>query len=398
MKLSMRKLLSGIGINIFLLGIVSLLTDVSSEMILAVLPLFIVSLGGAGIAIGLIGGVGDSVASLLKVFSGYWSDRVRKRKPFAFFGYSVSSVGKIFFPFVSSWMQLLILRPIERIGKGLRDAPRDALIAASSEREVRGKAFGFHRAMDSFGAFLGAFLAFILFWFLKFEFKPILFLAALISFLALFPFIWIRERPFGVLSDDESSLKLSLKSLPRNFRRYLMIIVIFAMGNFTYMFFVLRAKEVFQPDLPLRLAIAIPILLYSWFNIVYALFSLPGGMLSDRIGRRSTLRLGYFMYGLACLGFALTRTLGSLIILFAFYGISFALVEGNQRAFASDFVGENLRGTALGTFHTAIGVSTLLGSIFAGILWRYSPALTFSYGAVLGLAAAIGIGTIRKTE
>ena len=392
----MKKFISGLGINVLLLGIISFLTDVSSEMMLAILPLFIVSVGGAGIAIGLIGGIGDSVASLLKVFSGYWSDRLRKRKPFAFFGYTLSSVAKLFFPFITSWTQLLILRPIERVGKGVRDAPRDALIAASSKVEVRGKAFGFHRAMDSFGAFLGALLAFILFWFLKFEFKLILLVAAVTSFLALFPFVWVKEKAFADQNKRENSFRINLRNLPTSFRRYLMVTVVFALGNFTYMFFILRARDVFQPLFPSRLAIAIPILLYCWFNIVYAVFSLPGGILSDRIGRRRTLRLGYLAHVLSCVGFAVTRTLTSFIILFAVYGFSFALVEGNQRAFASIFVEENLRGTALGAFHTAIGISTLIASIFAGILWNFSPKLTFSYGAVMGLVAAISIGSIGK--
>lgn len=391
----MRKLINGLGINIFLLGIISLLTDVSSEMVLAILPFFIASLGGAGMAVGLIAGIGDSVASLLKVFSGYWSDRLRKRKPFVFFGYCLSSVAKLFFPFVLNWQQLLIFRPIERVGKGLRDAPRDALIAASSKTEVRGKAFGFHRAMDSSGAFLGVFLAFVLFWFLKLEFKHILLIAALVSFLALLPFPWVRETVSGANFAGESSFPISLRSLPLPFRRYIVTVVLFSLGNFTYMFFVLRARDVFQPLFPSRIYTAIPILLYCWFNIVYALFSLPGGMLSDRIGRKKTLRLGYFVYGLSCLGFALTRTLTSFVILFALYGISFALVEANQRAFASDFVGENLRGTALGTLHTAISISTLPASFFAGILWNYNPTLTFFYGAVLALVAAITITFIK---
>jgi MFS family permease len=392
----MKKFISGLGINILLLGIISLLTDVSSEMMLAILPLFIASLGGAGIAIGLIGGIGDSVASLLKVFSGYWSDRLGKRKPFAFFGYSISSVAKLFFPFITNWTQLLILRPIERVGKGVRDAPRDALIAASSKIEVRGKAFGFHRAMDSSGAFLGALLAFILFWFLKFEFKPILLISALISFLALFPFVWVKETAVADQNKRENSFRINLKNLPTSFRKYLMVTVVFALGNFTYMFFILRARDVFQALFSSRLAIAIPILLYCWFNIVYALFSLPGGILSDRIGRRRTLRIGYFAHVLSCLGFAFLGTLASFIILFAVYGFSFALVEGNQRAFASVFVGENLRGTALGAFHTAIGISTLIASILAGILWNFSPKLTFLYGAAMGLVAAISIGSIER--
>ncbi len=282
------------------------------------------------------------------------------------------------------------------MGKGVRDAPRDALIAASSKIEVRGKAFGFHRAMDSSGAFLGALFAFILFWFLKFEFKPILLIAALVSFLALFPFVWVKEKPFANQNRREDSFRINLKNLPASYKRYLMVTVVFALGNFTYMFFVLRARDVFQPLFPSRVAIAIPILLYCWFNIVYALFSLPGGILSDRIGRRRTLRLGYLAHVLSCLGFALLGTLASFIILFAVYGFSFALVEGNQRAFASVFVEENLRGTALGAFHTAIGISTLIASIFAGILWNFGPKLTFFYGAVMGLVAAISIGFIER--
>jgi len=391
-----RTIIKGIGINILLLGVVSLLTDVSSEMMLAILPLFISSLGGAGMAIGLIGGIGDSVASLLKVFSGYWSDRVRKRKPFAFFGYSISSVAKLSFPFVSSWTQLLILRAIERVGKGVRDAPRDALIASSSATSFRGKAFGFHRAMDSSGAFIGAFLAFLLFWLLQFEFRTILLISAIVSFLALSPFPWIREVSYEANFQETRPLGISLRSLPENFRRYLTVTVIFALGNFTYMFFILRAKDMFEPVFPSRLATGVPILLYCWFNIVYALFSLPGGMLSDKIGRRSTLRLGYLAYGFLCFGFPFAVRLSSFVILFALYGISYALVEANQRAFASDFVEENLRGVALGAFHTAIGVSTLLSSILAGILWNYNPKLTFLYGALLGLASAISIGSIRK--
>jgi len=347
-------------------------------------------------AIGLIGGIGDSLASILKVFFGYWSDRLRKRKPFVFSGYFISSVAKLFFPFVLTWPQLLILRPIERVGKGMRDAPRDALIANSSRSEVRGKAFGFHRAMDSFGAFLGCSLAFILFWFLKLDFKPILLVAALISFFALLPFPWVKETPSEAHFEGERPFKIGLASLPPAFRRYIVVAVVFALGNFTYMFFILRARDVFYPLFPSRLSTAIPILLYCWFNIIYALFSFPGGILSDRIGRRRTLRLGYFTYGLSCLGFALVRRVTSFVILFASYGISYALIEGNQRAFASDFVGENRRGIALGTLHTAISISTLPASIFAGILWNYDPRLTFLYGAILGLLSAVSIGSIGK--
>ena len=299
---NMKNLTRGLGGNVILLGVVSLLTDVSSEMMLAVLPLFIASLGGAGIAVGLIGGIGDSVASLLNVFSGYWSDKMAKRKPFAFMGYLLSAVSKLFFPLVSSWSQLLILRPIERIGKGIRTAPRDALLATSTVTGYRGRAFGFHRAMDSLGAFLGTLLAFILFWHYGLGFRTILLIAALSGFVALFPFIRIAEARGHVEQPVPGSLRLGIANLPDAFKKYLVIAIIFSLGNFTYMFFILRAREVFEPLFPGRMASAIPILLYCWFNAVYSVLSMPAGIFSDRFGRQLALRIGYLIFGISCLG------------------------------------------------------------------------------------------------
>ena len=390
----MKNLTRGLGRNVILLGVVSLLTDVSSEMMLAVLPLFIASLGGAGIAVGLIGGIGDSVASLLNVFSGYWSDKMAKRKPFAFMGYLLSAVSKLFFPLVSSWSQLLILRPIERIGKGIRTAPRDALLATSTVTGYRGRAFGFHRAMDSLGAFLGTLLAFILFWHYGLGFRTILLIAALSGFVALFPFIRIAEARGHVEQPVPGSLRLGIANLPKAFKKYLVIAIIFSLGNFTYMFFILRAKEVFEPIFPGRMASAIPILLYCWFNAVYSVLSMPAGIFSDRFGRQLALRIGYLIFGISCLGFALIGGLLSFIIFFAAYGASFALVEGNQRAFAADFVGRDTRGSALGLFHTSVSASTLAAGLFAGLLWNMDPRLPFLYGSVLSFIAVFGIGRI----
>jgi len=323
-----NKFLKGIGLNVILLGLASFINDISSDMIFAVMPLFIASLGGAGIAVGLIGGLGDSISGILKVFSGYWSDKFGKRVPFVFWGYFISSVAKLLFPFIKAWPALAVLVPIERTGKGLRTAPRDAVIANSTLPSFKGKAFGIHRALDTAGAFLGALGAFLLFWFLKLELKPILFIAAIIAFFALLPILFVKEKITTL--KKTLSLRISLKNLPLNFKRYLVAQTLFASGNFTYMFFVLKSKIVFDGIFSLRFAVALPILLYVWFNIIYALSSTPAGIISDKIGRKKTLILGYCVYSLTCFGFIFSNSLGLFMILFAMYGLSFGLIEATS--------------------------------------------------------------------
>jgi MFS family permease len=273
--------------------------------------------------------------------------------------------------------------PVERIGKGLRTAPRDAIIADYAEEKVRGKAFGLHRALDTSGAILGSALALILFWFLKLEFRTIIFLGALIAFLALTPLYVVRERR---VKAKKITLKISLTGLPSSLRLFIIIATLFALGNFTYMFFLLKAKQFFAGEI----AVAMSILLYIWFNVIYASFSTPSGILSDKIGRRSVLSLGYLLFALTCLGFVFAYSLTSLVIIFAIYGLAYSMIEGNQRAFVSDLAQKELRGTSLGTFHTAIGLAALPSGIIAGALWQYiDPVATFLYGSVLGFLAAI---------
>lgn len=372
----------GLGINIVLLGIVSFITDASSDMIWPILPLFITSIGGGGLAVGLIGGFGESVASILKVFSGYWSDRLGRRKALVASGYATSSMSKLFFPFIPSWSYLLLLKPLERVGKGLRTAPRDAIIADSVSTEVRGRGFGLHRTLDTSGALLGSVLAFIFFWFLGWGFRTIFLIAAGIAFLALVPLIFVKE----VKTEPKLvSLSIGLKGLGRPLKLFILTATIFALGNFSYMFFILRAQDAFRPLFPERLATAIPILLYALFNVSYALLSTPIGVLSDRIGRRRVLAAGYSLFGLTCLGFSIANSLISFIALFLLYGIFHAFVEGVQRAFASDLASKGLRGTALGTFHTSIGLTALPANAIAGLLWDIDPKITFVYGAIAGL-------------
>lgn len=398
----------GISANIFLLGIVSFLTDVSTEMIRPLLPLFIMHLGGTGYAVGLVGGIGDSAASILKVFSGYLSDKVGRRKPFVFAGYLVSSISKTLYATSTVWQHVLVLKTMERTGKGLRAAPRDAIIADSAPLDRRGWAFGFHRAMDSGGAIFGSMLSiFILsyFWFFELEFdiiyQYVFVIAGLIAFLALIPLHRVRE---DVIAHSKQTMRASFAILPRSFRTYVAIATIFALGNFTYMFFILRAggfllaergvriEEIGQvARLDPKLAMVILIMvsaLYMLFNITYTIFSIPSGNLSDRIGRRNVLTIGYSLFGVTCIGFALLNSIAVLIILFALYGVFKAMVDATQRAYASDFVEPELRGTALGVFHTMIGVATLPASVVAGVLWEYDPGATFLYGAAIGFLAA----------
>ncbi len=375
------KIFKGININIFLLGIVSFLTDASSEMILPILPMFITTLGGTGLIIGLIGGLGDSIASVLKVLSGYWSDKLGKRKIFVFSGYATSSVSKLILPFSRTWQYVLILIPLERIGKGLRTAPRDAIIADSVSSEVRGKAFGIHRAMDTSGAILGSMSAFILIYFLRLDFRSILLIAGMIAFTALFPIYSVREE-----RKKQEVIKITFNGFSKAFWLFILVATIFALGNFTYMFFILRAQDFFTG----KFAVSMPVLLYVLYNIFYAIFSVPSGILSDKIGRKNIIIAGYSLFAITCLGFAFIKSLTLLVIFFAIYGLAYAFIDGQQRAFVVDLSPEELRGTALGVFHTVIGIATFPSSLIAGFIWQYiNPKVTFLYGFTVVLTSIL---------
>jgi MFS family permease len=383
-----KRFFQGLGVNVFLLGLVSLLTDLSSEMVLPILPMFITTLGGTAFAVGLIGGLGDSVASALKVLSGYWSDRFGVRKPFVFWGYGISAVAKVSLGFSALWQHALISRSAERVGKGLREAPRDAIIADSVEGQVRGRAFGIHRAMDTTGAIGGSLLAFLLFWYFDLEFKVIILAGGVIAFAALVPFLRIAE----VKREPQKNrgLGVSFRVLPRQLKWFVLIATVFALGNFTYMFYVLRAQDAFGGMVSEKSAVGIAILLYALYNLVYALLSIPAGILSDRVGRGKVLTLGYLLSGLTCLGFALLHSTAALVVLFIFYGLVSALVVGAERAFACDLAPEDARGTALGTLHTFIGLVALPAGLIAGALWEHFGSwTTFVYGGVLGLTAGV---------
>jgi len=370
-----------ISLNIILLGVVSLLNDLSSEMIMPILPIFITALGGGGLIIGLVGGLRDSISRILKVFAGFWSDKTGRRKIFVYSGYLTSAIFKLFLGFSKIWQHILVFAGLERVGKGLRTAPRDAIIADSMPKK-RGKGFGVHRAMDTTGAILGSIVVFILFWFFKFGFKSIIFTAAIISFFSLIPLIFVKEKRKKI---QKVNLKTSLKNFPEPLKIFILIAGLFALANFSYMFFILRAREFFSG----RLSIGMPILLYIVFNIFYALFAIPFGNFSDKIGRKCVLIYGYFLFSLTSLGFVFVNSLNALIILFALYGLVYAIIDGNQRAYVSDLSPQELRATSLGAFHTIIGLMALPASLIAGLFWRINPNITFIYGALISIISVI---------
>jgi MFS family permease len=376
--------------NILLLGLVSLINDASSEIIQPILPLFILSLGGGGIAIGLIGGLSSGIPSILNIFSGIWSDRLGRRKPLVIAGYGISALTKLMLSLSTVWQHIFLLKIMERSGKGIRTAPRDAIIAESAKREQRGRGFGIHRALDTSGAIIGSLLAYLL-WQAGMDFRWIIIVAGLIAIIAIAPLILVKEST----ALPSPHLRLSFSTISPDLRKFVFIASLFALGNFSYMFFLLRAKEFFSDDS----ATSALILLYVLFNIVYALFSIPFGVLSDRVGRKNVLMAGYGLFAVVCTGFAFISSLRSLVLLFALYGLVFAMVDGAERAFVSDLSRASIRGTALGTYHGAVGASALLSGIIAGALWEYmSYAATFLFGAMAALMASLLLMKMKRME
>lgn len=384
----------GLSPNVILLSIVSFLNDLSSEMIMPILPMFLQALGGGGETIGLVGGLRDAVSNILKIFCGYWSDKTGQRKIFVYGGYFVSSIFKLLLATSKAWPSAVLYSGLERVGKGLRTAPRDAIIAESMTAE-RGKGFGIHRSLETAGAVLGTLVAFVLFWFLQLSYRNIVLIAGIIGFAALAPIRFVSE-PQG--KPQNITLKVGIAGLSAPLVLFILVACVFALGNFSYMFFVLKANTLF----PGRFSQAAPILLYAMFNVVYAIGAAPFGILSDRIGREKVIVFGYFLFVLTALGFAFLRSPAAYVVLFSLYGGYKAAIDGTQRALVADLADERMKATALGTFHTATGLAALPGGLLAGFLWeRFGPQVTFLYGAGLGALSVLlflGFGLYLKAR
>ena len=378
-------------LNIILLGLTSLLADFSSEMIMPILPFFIASFGGGGIAIGLIFGIGDAVAAILKVISGYWADKTKRYKTFVFGGYAFSALAKFLYPLVSGWSQVAVIRPIERMGKGFRDAPRDAIVSESLPDGNRGRGFGIQRAMDSIGAIIGSVFVLILFVFFNISFKTLFLISAIIALAAVIPILFVKvpkELKLAVKS-------VSLKKLNPKAKKFIIIATMFALANFSYAFFILKAQRTFM-GLGSNQTLALAILLYIFLNIFDAVFSVPAGILSDKIGRRKVIFIGYLLFSVVSFGFMIISKVsfnnlsgfGILLALFALYGLFKAFIDASQRAFISDLSESEIRGTALGTLETLTGLAAIPAGMIAGFLWNFNAIYTFSFGFTVSFAAA----------
>lgn len=379
----------GIDINVVLLSVVSFFNDLSSEMILPILPMFIKELGATEVIVGLIAGLRDSIGSILKVISGYLSDKTGKRKIFVFCGYFSSTIFKFFLALAKTWPFLLAFSSLERIGKGLRDAPRDALIADYTLQK-RGKVFGFHRMMDTSGAILGSIVVFILFWFWLLDFRTIILIASVVSFISLLPLYFVEEHKEKPLKEKFSG---SFATLSSPLKLFILLAGIFSLANFSYMFFILKVQTIFKG----RMFVAAPIFLYILFNIFYAVFAIPLGMLYDKVGRKKVIFSGYFLFSLTCLGFLFFKSFFAFMILFPVYGIVNAIIKGNQNAYISDLASETVRATALGLFQTIIGLGMLVASLTAGLLWnKISPDIVFIYGSSMSFVSVLLFLALRK--
>ncbi|MCX7845550.1 MAG: MFS transporter [Dictyoglomaceae bacterium] len=382
--------------NIIITGIGSFLTDISTEMFYPLISFYILALGAGPSILGFVEGVAESLASLLKVYSGHVSDKIQKRKPLAIVGYSFSSIGKIILYFTSNWVGVFLGRFVDRFGKGIRTAPRDAIIAESSKEKERGKSFGLHRAMDTLGAVLGVVLAiYIIKSFNLSEtsslkeyipvFKLVILFSLIPALLGVGILFLLRETGKGSIGKNPSSF--AWKNLNPKLRAFLIFTFIFTLGNSSNQFLLLRAKTIEE-----NINIITVLSLYLLYNIIYAIFSFPAGYISDKIGRKRVLVLGYLFYGLVYLGFALANNFNTLVYLFALYGLYIALTEGVEKALISDLAPSEIKATAIGLHATLVGIGLFPASFLAGLLWSYfGPQAPFYFGGFLGIFASIGL-------
>jgi MFS family permease len=369
--------------NVILLGLVSFFNDLASEMVYPLVPILLTTVLGAPVAlVGLIEGIAESTASLLKVVFGRLSDKARRRKIFAVYGYSLSTISKLIIGTATAWPMVLSGRFLDRFGKGIRTSARDALIAESADSDQVGKAFGLHRAMDTAGAVLGPLLAIQLMQSFGNENLRLVFYVALIpgTIGVLLLIFMVREKPPGSVGHP---LKFKFSGFSPAYRTFLIVSAVFALGNSSDAFLILRAKS-------LGLSNTQTVLTYVVFNLVYAMLSYGAGSMSDKVGPRRLLTGGFFLFTLIYLLFGINTSTVWIWLLFGLYGVYMALTEGISKAYITQISYKAHLATSFGAYQTLIGICTFFSSLIAGLLWtRFGPSVPFIFGAVMALIAGI---------
>jgi MFS family permease len=375
------------------LGLISFFTDISTEMVYPLIPLYLISsFGGTPALVGVIEGVAESLASLLKVCSGYVSDRTQKKKALAFSGYAAGLIYKAALLFASSWFGILAARIIDRAGKGIRTAPRDVLVSESAGGGALGGAFGLHKALDMLGTALGILATYFL---LRshgggFDYKRLFALSIIPAALGLLMFAFVRRGNTPVRRERREGFWVSAGKIDNRLKLYLLVVFIFTLGNSSNAFILLRAKAAGFDDVNV-------ILLYFVYSAAAGALSLPLGKLSDRVGRKNLLVPGYIAFGLCYIGFAFAGDRLFMAAVFVLYGVYTAMITGVERAFVAEASPPELKGAMLGLHSTITGLALLPASVFAGLLWgAFGERAPFLFGAGLSLSAAAVLAAFMR--
>jgi MFS family permease len=378
----------GFGRNVFVTGLVSFFMDVSSEMIYPLVPLFLSNVLGVNKSvIGLIEGIAESTASLLKVFSGWFSDRIGNRKWLMAVGYGISTFSRPTIALAAGWQQVMGSRFIDRFGKGVRTAPRDAIIAESADKAFLGRAFSFHRSLDTMGAVVGPAIAFFLLGILSNDYRKVFWLSMIPGVIAVLLIIFFikeqKNKSTKVQKPGTSALLHFRTNLDWRFKAFVFIAAIFAIGNSSDVFLILRAQQIgIQTTM-------IPVV-YLLFNLIYSLSSVPAGIAADTFGKKRVILTGFILFAILYYGFAVAADAKSIWILFGFYGLFMGLTEGIQKAFLATIIPQDFKATAFGVFHTVVGLAMFPASVIGGYLWDHvSPSATFYFGAITAGISAV---------
>jgi MFS family permease len=381
---AIQRYFGGLSKNTFLFAFASLFSDVSTEMLYPVLPVFLTqTLKASGSIVGLVDGFAQALQNIVQGFSGALSDKLQKRKGIALAGYLMAAIAKPLMGLSTVWQGVFGARMLDRLGAGARSAPRDALIASSVDEKDRGRAFGLEGVGDNAGAFLGPLLAVFLLYALHVGIRTIFYLAIIPGLLAFFMVLQVKEQHAAVTA--KARIDVSLRQFPQGYWKYLLVTALFGLGNSSNAFLILRTQDI-------GASLETTILIYAAFNLVAALISYPAGSLSDTLGRKNILLASFVIFLIAYLGFALTQNILLVAALFVFYGLFQGIFRAVGKAFASDFVPEHLRASGVGWYSTTVGLLQLVASVVAGLLWdRIGHAAVFYYGATFAGVGSIGL-------